>query len=222
MQTATIVVADTHELFAQGLRHLLESREGLHVIDVVNDGFAALESCRQQPPDMLIIDVGIGGLDSLEVGRQLQRYSSRTKVLLTMPFTQHERMAQAVKNGVAGAVLKTAGLEHLFAAIEAVLIGEKRFPAELTPPRGRYVGRKEMMEPQTPYSRLTARERTVFKLLAEGHSVKQVASQLGLKPKTVDVHKTNLMRKLDVHDRSELIHFAFREGLVSPAAGPNA
>ncbi len=222
MSNATMVVADTHELFAQGLRHLLEARGYWRVIDTVSDGFAALETCRQRPPNLLIIDIGIGGLDALEVSRQLLRYSSPTKVLLSMPYTQHERTAQAVKNGVSGMVLKSAGVEHLYATIEALLRGEKRFPPELTRPRGRYVRQGAPSEVATPYSRLTARERTVFKLLAEGHSVKQVAGQLELRPKTVDVHKTNLMRKLDVHDRSELIHFAFREGLVSPAVGPNA
>ena len=222
MRTATIVVADTHELFAQGLRLLLEARSGLSVIELVNDGFAALEICRQQPPHLLLIDMTIGGLDALEVCRQLSRYSSPTRVVLTMPYTQHELTAQAMKCGAHGILLKTVSLDKLYAAVEAVLAGEKQFPAGLTAPRGRYVRDAGQREPVTPYSRLTARERTVFKLLAEGHSVKQVASRLDLKPKTVDVHKTNLMRKLDVHDRSELIHFAFREGLISAATGPNA
>ena len=222
MRNATIIVADTHELFAQGLRHLLESRPGLHVVDLVSDGFAALEACRQQPPHVLLIDATIGGLDALEVCRQLHRYSSPTRVLITMPYTQNEVTAQAMKCGAFGVVLKTVNLDQLYSTVSAVLAGEKRFPTELTPLRGRYIREGGPREPITPYSRLTARERTVFKLLAEGHSVKQVANRLELKPKTVDVHKTNLMRKLDVHDRSELIHFAFREGLISAATGPNA
>ena len=222
MRTATLIVADTHELFAQGLRHLLEARPGLSVTDVVTDGFAALEACRQQPPSLLIIESTIGGLDALEVCRQLARYSSPTRTLLTVPHVQHELAAQALKCGAWGVLLKNANLEHMYAAIEGVLAGQKQFPADMAVVRGRYVRDGVRSEPITPFSRLTARERTVFKLLAEGHSVKQVAGRLALKPKTVDVHKTNLMRKLDVHDRSELIHFAFREGLISPAAGPNA
>jgi DNA-binding NarL/FixJ family response regulator len=222
MRNATLIVADTHELFAQGLRHLLQARPGLSVIDVVNDGFAALESCRQHVPNLLIIEATIGGLDALEVCRQLARYSSPTRSLLSVPHIQHELAAGALKCGAWGVLLKNANLEQMYSAIDGVLAGQKQFPAELSPPRGRYIRDGARNEPQTPYSRLTARERTVFKLLAEGHSVKQVAGHLALKPKTVDVHKTNLMRKLDVHDRSELIHFAFREGLISPAAGPNA
>jgi DNA-binding NarL/FixJ family response regulator len=222
MRNATLVVADTHELFAQGLRHLLQARPGLTVVDVVKDGFAALESCRQHMPSLLIIEATIGGLDALEVCRQLARYSSPTRPLLSMPHVQHELAAGALKCGAWGVLLKNANLEHMYLAIDGVLAGQKQFPAELAPPRGRYIHDGVRNEPMTPYSRLTARERTVFKLLAEGHSVKQVAGRLALKPKTVDVHKTNLMRKLDVHDRSELIHFAFREGLITPAAGPNA
>lgn len=222
MRNATLIVADTHELFAQGLRHLLQARPGLSVVDVVTDGFAALESCRQHVPTMLIIEATIGGLDALEVCRQLSRYSSPTRTLLSMPHIQHELAAGALKCGAWGVLQKSANVEHMYAAIEGVLAGQKQFPAELSPQRGRYIRDDARGEPQTPFSRLTARERTVFKLLAEGHSVKQVAGHLALKPKTVDVHKTNLMRKLDVHDRSELIHFAFREGLISPAAGPNA
>ncbi|NQU74972.1 MAG: response regulator transcription factor [Planctomycetes bacterium] len=222
MLTATIVVADTHELFAQGLRHLLEAKPGLSVIDLVNDGFAALETCRQRPPHLLMIDAMIGGLDAMEVCRQLRRYSSPTRVLVTMPHTQYELTAQAMKCGAQGVVLKSINLDKLYTVIESILAGEKFFPSELTHSRGRYVSEEAPSEPNTPYSRLTARERTVFKLLAEGHSVKQVASHLELKPKTVDVHKTNLMRKLDVHDRSELIHFAFREGLIDAASGLNA
>ncbi len=222
MRTTTVVLADTHELFAHGLRHLLEARPQTAVIDMVTDGFAALESCRQQPPALLLIDSTIAGLDALEVSRQLHRFSSPTRVLVMLPYTQTEIMAQAMKCGAAGVVLKTAGLDELYSAIDVVLGGQKRFPSELVPARGRYVRDAAAREPVTPYSKLTARERTVFKLLAEGHSVKQVAGRLALKPKTVDVHKTNLMRKLDVHDRSELIHFAFREGLIDAAAGPNA
>ena len=222
MRTTTVVLADTHELFAQGLRHLLEARPQTTVIDIVTDGFAALESCRQQPPSLLLIDSTIAGLDALEVSRQLHRFSSPTRVLMMLPFKQTEVMAQAMRCGTAGVVQKTAGLDELYSAIDVVLGGQKRFPPELTPARGRYVRDAVPIEPITPYSKLTARERTVFKLLAEGHSVKQVAGRLALKPKTVDVHKTNLMRKLDVHDRSELIHFAFREGLIDAAAGPNA
>lgn len=218
MRTATIVLADSHQLFTQGLRMLLEAREGLNVIDMVIDGFAALESCQQHRPEVLIMDAGIPGLDAMEVCRQLGRFSSPTRVLLLMSCIQHERMAQAVKYGALGVVLKTASVEQLYSGLEAVLSGQKRFPAELTPAHGTYVRTGDVSEMATPYSRLTARERTVFKLLAEGHSVKQVASRLALKPKTVDVHKTNLMRKLDVHDRGELIHFAYREGLVDMTA----
>jgi DNA-binding NarL/FixJ family response regulator len=222
MRNATVVVADTHELFAQGLRHLLEARAGLSVVEIVNDGFAALETCRQLAPSLLVIEAAIGGLDAMEVCRQLSRFSSPTRVLVTMPHVQHEMAAQALKAGVCGMVLKTVSLEKLYAAVDAVLAGEKQFPSDLVPARGRYVREEGASEPITPYSRLTARERMVFKLLAEGHSVKQVANRLTLKPKTVDVHKTNLMRKLDVHDRSELIHFAFREGLIDAASGPKA
>ena len=221
MRSATIVVADTHELFAEGLKHLLEAQPGLIVVDVVSDGFAALESCREHLPHLLLVDATIGGLDALEICRQLGRYSSRTRVLCMLPHVQHELAAQAAKCGAWGTLLKTADLQKLYRTLDAVLAGQKQFAPDLAAPRGRYVREGQPAEPVTPYSRLTARERTVFKLLAEGHSVKQVASRLTLRPKTVDVHKTNLMRKLDVHDRSELIHFAFREGLITPATGPN-
>ncbi len=133
MRNATIVVADTHELFAQGLRHLLQARPGFTVIDVVTDGFAALETCRQQPPGVLIIESTIGGLDALEVCRQLARFSSPTRPLLSMPHIQHELAAQSLKCGVWGAVLKNCNLEQMYAAIDAVLSGQKHFPAELAP-----------------------------------------------------------------------------------------
>jgi DNA-binding NarL/FixJ family response regulator len=220
MRTATVVLADTHQLFLQGLRLIVEARQEFTASAMVTDGFEALEACRQKMPSLLIIDSTIPGLDALEVSRQLGRYSSRTRVLLTMPVIQHERMAQAAKCGVHGAVLKTAGVEQLYNSIDAVMAGQARFPAELTPAGSQYVRTEAPEEIETPYSRLTARERTIFKLLAEGASVKQVAHRLSLKPKTVDVHKTNLMRKLDVHDRGELIHFAFREGLLNIAAQP--
>jgi DNA-binding NarL/FixJ family response regulator len=220
MRTATIVLADTHKLHAQGLKVLVEARNAYNVIEIASDGFSAFEACCARRPDMLIVDVAIPGLDALEICRQLKRYSSPTRVLLTLPFVQQERLVQAMRYGAAGAVLKTAGVDQLYDTMEAVLDGQRRFPAELTPVWGRMIGRSLDSLPETPYSRLTARERTIFKLLAEGHSVKQVASQLELKPKTVDVHKTNLMRKLDVHDRGELIHFAFREGLVGVGDAP--
>lgn len=220
MRTATVVLADTHQLFLQGLRLIVEARQEFTVEAMVTDGFEALEACRQKMPSLLIIDSTLPGLDALEVSRQLGRYSSRTKILLTMPMIQHERLAQAVKCGVHAAVLKSAGVEQFYNSIDAIRNGQTRFPAELTPAGSQYIRSDEPEPIETPYSRLTARERTIFKLLAEGNSVKQVAHRLSLKPKTVDVHKTNLMRKLDVHDRGELIHFAFREGLLNIASQP--
>lgn len=222
MRDATLVLADTHQLFLQGLRLLVESRANLTVLQTVTNGFEALESCRQLGPDILLVDSAIPGLDPLAICTELARFSSRTRVVLTLPFVQHERVAQAIQAGAAGVVLKNAPAEQLHSILDDVLAGQTRFPAQLKPARG-VSGRPEQTgEVQTPYSRLTARERMVFKLLVEGHSVKQVASRLELKPKTVDVHKTNLMRKLDVHDRSELIHFAFREGLVNLGAAATA
>lgn len=221
MRTARILLADTHQLIAEGLRLVLEAKPDLRVIDVVTDGSAALDRCQRLVPDLLLTDAALPGLDVLEVCRHLDRFSSPTRVLLTMPFIQHERMAAAAKYGAAGVVLKSASTDELHATVAAVLAGEKRFPTEArSGGRGEYLRIDAGRNVATPYSRLTMREKAVFKLLAEGQSVKQVALQLQLAPKTVDVHKTNLMRKLDVHDRSELIHFAFREGLISPAAEP--
>jgi len=213
MKTTTIVLADTHELFAQGLRHLLEARPYTTVIEVVTDGFAALGSCRQNSPSLLLIDSTIAGLDALEVARQLHRFSSPTKVLLMLPFRQVEVMVQAKRCGAAGVVQKTAGLDELYSAIDVVLAGNKRFPAELLVPTQGALG-SDQGEPISPYSKLTARERTIFKYLVEGHSIKFIAGKLELESKTVDVHKTNLMRKLEVNDRNELIQFAIRQGLM--------
>ncbi len=213
MRRITIILAETHRLLAQGLQLLLEARPGVEVLHTATDGFDALEACRRHNPNLLIIDTMIPGLDAVEVIRQLDRYSSPTRVLLTLPCIQQERLASAIQAGAVGAVIKSDGVDELYQAVDAALRGELRLPPEANGLRGAYV--RGDAGSATPYSRLTARERTIFKLLAEGLSVKQVALQLELKPKTVDVHKTNLMRKLDVHDRGELIHFAFREGLVN-------
>ena len=157
------------------------------------------------------------GLDALEICRERRLPSRDRGVLLTMPYIQHERMAEAVRVGACGVVLKTAGVDRLDGSIDAVLAGQKRFPAESTPARPAYPPTEGSSPTATPYSRLTSRQCQVFKLLAEGHSVKQVASRLEGEAQDGGRSQDQPHAQTDVHDRGELIHFAFREGLITVA-----
>jgi DNA-binding NarL/FixJ family response regulator len=207
-----VVVCDDHELFRDGIKALLGA-EGIEVVAEARNGREAVDTVLRLRPDAVLMDMEMPELDGLEATRRIHRAERAIRVLMLTMYAEEDLVARCLQAGAAGYVLKDVPVSQLVYAIQSVSRG------------GRYVspealkGMLEHYAPAVPraesrYDLLTARERDVLKLLVEGRSAKQVAAHLGLSVKTVDAHKTNLMRKLQVHDRSQLVKWAIAHKVI--------
>ena len=208
-----VLLADDHELFRDGIEALLAAQDDIEVVGEARNGREAVERALQLRPDAVLMDVEMPHLSGLEATRRIHQADPAIHVLILTMYGEEELVAQCMDAGAAGYVLKDVPIAQLVDAIRAVAHGGRY----MSPP-----ALKAMMElsvdgpprAETRYDLLTPREREIMKLLAEGLSPKQVATDLGLSLKTVDVHKTNLMRKLGVHDRAELIKWAIAHKVI--------
>ena len=208
-----ILICDDHVLFSEGIKAILRAQTGIEVVGEVRDGRQALEKVKELHPDVVLMDIAMPDLSGFEATRRIQEIEPSIRVLMLTMHDEEELVARCLEAGAAGYVIKDAPATQLVYAIETVMSGERYLsPVVLKKVVAGYV--KNTKRPQTTYDRLSDREREVLKLLAEGLTVKQVASRLNLSVKTVDVHKYNLMRNIDVHDRAELIRYAIQKRLI--------
>jgi two-component system response regulator NreC len=208
-----VLIADDHELFRDGIEALLSAESDLVVVGEARNGREAVEKALRLRPDAVLMDVEMPQLGGLEATRRIRRADPAIHVLILTMYGEQELVAQCMQAGAAGYVLKDVPIAQLVYAIRAVTSGGRYMsPQALKAMVEHYVDGPPRAE--TKYDLLTPREREIVKLLAEGSSPKQVATDLGLALKTVDVHKTNLMRKLGVHDRAELIKWAIAHKVI--------
>jgi DNA-binding NarL/FixJ family response regulator len=208
-----ILLADDHTLVRAGIRSLLESVDGVEVVAECGDGREALELIGKHRPDVALLDIGMPGLNGLEVARRTERESPRTKIIVLSMHGDASYVKQALRAGVAGYLLKGAAVAELPLALQAVMKGE----TYLTPKISKQV--VELMrdpgEESGTLNGLTTRQREILQLIAEGRSTKEIAAILEVSVKTVETHRARLMERLDIHDVAGLVRFAIREGLVT-------
>ena len=208
------MICDDHTLFCEGIKALLRNQPSLEIVGEAHDGRQALELVKEVRPDVLLMDVSMPDLSGFDATRRVHEFDESVKVLILTMHDEEELVARCLEAGASGYIIKDAPASQLIYAIETVQKGEKYLsPAVLKKVLSGYV--KSSQRPRTSYDRLSAREREVLKLLADGLSVKEIATRLNLSVKTVDVHKYNLMRKIDVHDRAELIKYAIQKKLIA-------
>jgi DNA-binding NarL/FixJ family response regulator len=205
-----IVVADDHQVVRAGVRAVLASESDLSVVGEAADGATALAQVRELAPDVLLLDLGLPG-DGLRVLTGASEQSPHTRVLVLSMHGDGQHVRAALDAGASGYVVKGAGVEALVSALRAVAAGLPFLDAD---------AERALREPATPpdltWERLTPRERLVLRLVAEGRTNKEIAAELTLSHKTVDSHRTNLMRKLGVRDAQGVTRFAMRRGLLPP------
>jgi two-component system response regulator NreC len=208
-----VLICDDHELFREGIKAILRGEPAIEVVDEAGNGREAVEKALLRRPDAVLMDMEMPDLNGLEATRRIRQADPRIQVLILTMYAEEELVARCIQAGAAGYVLKDVPASQLVYAIEAVSRGDRYMsPEALKGVVDHYVEGSPRAE--TRYDLLTDREREVLKLFAEGLSAKQVAARLALSVKTVDVHKTNLMRKLDLHDRAELIRWAIRNRVI--------
>ena len=211
-----VLICDDHALFREGLRAILREQPGFEVVGEAGNGIEAVEVTRRLRPDVVLMDIDMPELSGLEATRRICR-SPGPRVLILSLYDDEDLVAGCLDAGAAGYVLKDGPTSQLLFAIEAVHRGERYLS-----PRALSVvvdhARKGGKGTGTRYDLITDREREVLKLLADGFSSKEIATKLKLSVKTVEAHKYNLMRKLDIHNRAGLVKYAIRKKLVRLSA----
>jgi two-component system, NarL family, response regulator NreC len=206
-----VLVADDHALVRQSLRLLLE-QEGFEVIGEASDGQAALEQARSLDPDVVVMDISMPTSNGIEAARGIRLSCPKTKTIMVTQYEEPQFVAGAVEAGVKGYVLKSQTATDLINAIRQVSRGE----VYLSPSISATLANAYREKSEHPKDPLTARERQVLQLIAEGKSTKDVAGILGISAKTAESHRSRLMRKLDIHETASLVLYAVRRGIVQP------
>ena len=205
------VLADDHTLLRDGVRRLLEEAPDFSVVGEAADASEALKLVIEHRPDIVLLDISMPGMSSFEAARLIEEHCSGTRIVFLTMHEDQEYLTQALRSGASGYLLKDTPAPHLLHALRNVHRGER----SLSPRILRQLQEADSGRRRPDRTTLTPREREVMKLLAEGQTVRQAAGQLGVSTKTVEAHKFNLMRKLDIHNKAQLVTVAIRKKIVS-------
>ena len=217
-----ILIVDDHTLMRSGIRALLEKSEDLRVVGEAGDGHDALRLMKELDPQVVLMDISIPGLNGLEVAAKARRECPGIKIVFLSMHSNEEYILKALNVGAAGYVLKDATTSELELAVRCATKGETFLsPAISTKVVGNYLSRLsggERASGSSPYDLLTPRQREILQLIAEGCTTKDIAKKLALSTNTVEVHRANLMDRLNIHDIAGLVRYAISAGIVQ--SGP--
>jgi DNA-binding NarL/FixJ family response regulator len=212
--TTRVLLADDHTLVRAGLRKLLESIPDMEVVGEAGDGLELLELAERLQPQVVLMDIAMPRLNGLEATARIAKTWPHMRVLILSMHQNAEYVRQALRHGAAAYLLKDAAPLELEMALKAVLRGETYLsPSVSQGVMSDYVLR--LRSEEQPADALTPRQREVLQLIAEGQSTKEIARRLDLSVKTVETHRTQLMKQLDIHEVASLVRYAIRAGLVS-------
>ncbi|WP_030265586.1 response regulator [Streptomyces violens] len=211
-----ILLADDHALVRRGVRLILEGEPGLEVVAEAGDGAEAITMARTHPVDLAVLDVAMPRMTGLQAARELSALQPGLRILMLTMYDNEQYFFEALKAGACGYVLKSVADRDLIDACRAAMRGESfLYPGAVTALIRNYLERVRGGE-EAPDRILTAREEEVLKLVAEGHSSKEIAETLVISVKTVQRHRANLLHKLGLRDRLALTRYAIRAGLIEP------
>lgn len=215
-QKLRILIADDHDIIRRGLRQLLMAKPGWEICGEAKNGREAVAAAAQLKPDVIVMDISMPELNGLEAARQLQKNSPQIGVLiLTMYFTD-QLVREVIDCGARGYILKSDADKELVNAVEALANRRTYFTREASEILLKGYSRPDVVLDckATARNRLTAREREIVQLLADGKSSKEVANTLKISVKTAETHRANIMRKLELHSVSELVRYAIRNQIT--------
>jgi two-component system, NarL family, response regulator NreC len=213
-----IVLADDHPIVRQGLRSLLEKEPGFSVVGEASDGLEVADLVEKTRADVLVLDLLMPGLGGLDVAREVARRSPKTRIVVLSMHSSEAFVLRALRNGASAYVLKDASTTELVGAVRQVLAGRRYLSSRLSERAiEAYVNRADGGAVDI-YETLTPREREVLHLAAEGLSNPAIGERLGISPRTAEVHRAHVMEKLGLPNRTELIAYALRRGLIAADA----
>ncbi|MBL8797654.1 MAG: response regulator transcription factor [Planctomycetia bacterium] len=214
MTPITIILADDHQLVRQGLRALLAIEPDFQIVGEAADGLEVIALVEKLQPQVLVLDLMMPGLSGLEVTTQLSRKAPQTRIVMLSMHANEAYVLQALRNGAAGYVLKEAPAAVLTQAIREVAAGRRYLSAALSERAIEAYIQKAEATPLDLYDTLTAREREMLHLVAEGLSSGEIGRRLFLSPRTVETHRGSMMRKLGLHNQTDLIRYAMKRGIL--------
>lgn len=211
-----ICIAEDHAILRDGLKALLAPEQGVEVVAEAADGLELIEQVKLHRPEVIVLDLSMPKLHGLQAIREIKRWSPESRVLVLTMHSEDEHILAALQAGADGYLLKESTRSELIQAIRAVSEGESYLsPAVSKTVIQGYLRGKPSTPPVSAWETLTHREREILKLIAEGYKNREIAACLHVSIKTVETHRTNLMRKLDLHNVSALTAFAIQKGLVT-------
>jgi DNA-binding NarL/FixJ family response regulator len=216
VSAARVLLADDHTLVRRGVRLILDGEPGLEVVAEAADGAEAVSLAKELEIDLAVLDVAMPRMTGLQAAQELSRGSAPPRILMLSMYDNEQYFFESLKAGACGYVLKSVADQDLIDACHAALRGETfLYPGVLSALMRNYVGRVRRGE-DLPGKVLTPREDEVLKLIAEGHSSKEIARLLTISLKTVERHRANILQRLGMRDRTELTRYAIRAGLIEP------
>ncbi|MET7447625.1 response regulator transcription factor [Streptomyces sp. NBC_01696] len=211
-----ILLADDHALVRRGVRLILDGEPDLQVVAEAGDGAEAIEMARAERPDLAVLDIAMPRLTGLQAARELSRVMPELRILMLTMYDNEQYFFEALKAGASGFVLKSVADRDLVEACRAAMRDEPfLYPGAVTALIRNYLDRVRDGG-DVPGRAITEREEEILKLVAEGHSSKEIAGMLVISVKTVERHRANLLQKLGLRDRLELTRYAIRAGLIEP------
>jgi Response regulator containing a CheY-like receiver domain and an HTH DNA-binding domain len=210
-----ILLVDDHAIVRQGLRALLEAEPSFKVVDEAGNGLDAIEKVKKLKPDVAVLDLMMSNLNGLEAARQISKISPRTKIIILSMYDDEGFVLEALGNGASGYVLKDSDSSDLIHAIREVLTGRHYLSPPLTDRAISAYQQFAKAETFDKYDTLTTREREVLQLTVEGATHSEIAAKLGISVRTAETHRANLMNKLDIHSKADLIRYAIKRGIIS-------
>jgi two-component system response regulator NreC len=211
-----VLLADDHPVLRTGLRTLLEQEPDIRIVGEASDGHEAVTLAQRTRPDVIIMDIGMPGLDGLEATRQIRALGLPAHVLILTVHAQERYLFPVFRAGAAGYLNKTVADAELVNAVRTVAAGGAFLqPGDTRRLLEDLVARVQAGEEPDRYDRLSEREREVLKLVATGYTAREIAEQLSLSPKTVETYRARIMEKLELSTRAELVRYALRRGVLT-------
>jgi two-component system response regulator NreC len=222
-QRIRVLIVDDHTIMRQLFRRYLEERPDIEVVGDAQNGREAVAATEKLQPDVVLMDMVMPGLTGLEATRQIRKRFSKTRVLILTGYMEDEQIIGALRAGACGYVVKHADLEELMLGIQAVYRGNTYFSSAISDGDAinQYMWQAKKEDGKVGYELLTSREREVLQLIAEGYSNQRIGQELFISVKTVEAHKAHIMSKLHARNRTDLIRYALRKGLVGIDAPPD-
>jgi DNA-binding NarL/FixJ family response regulator len=211
LKKINIVLVDDHQILRDGLKSLIEQKSNLHIIGEAADGRSAIKLCAKLLPDVVITDVAMAGLNGIEAARQIHKNHPNIKIIGLSMHANKKFIQGMFKAGGYAYLLKDGDTDELITAITTVMQNKKYLSKNLNQNYLKFLHESNVVQEK----KISSRETEVLQLLAEGKTSKEIGDLLFLSSKTVDVHRNNLMKKLDLHTIPELTKYAIREGLTS-------